>query len=692
MLMNNQIILWNDEVYRVLSIYKEQVALYPMNSSDSGINIKVLKTAELISAEKNDEIVSQSDIYYDNRAKAVPAFYERHVENNYSLIRTIVEDQSLIFNVRNLKNRIRELCINENNRSKERQIKRLLNIWWRKGQAKGVLIPQFGKKTGRHSCKTKPGRKSKISTNGGTIITEEIRERFDYFCRKNVLKVNGDSLKTAYRLFLNEFLNKYPEVEEKDAPSYHQFTYFYYSEYNIRQRNEARNTKIHFDKDMRALKGSSQDIVIGAGSIYTIDSTPADITLVAEDDHSKIVGRPTLYIVRDVFTTMIVGLTVSFDPAMYKTAADALYIAMISKVEYCRKFGLDITEDMWPAKGIPACVVADNGELAGSRIDVFSSAYHVKITTTVPYRGDQKGIVEETFNALQKSVSSILPGIPDKPGSKKSGYKEKRHEAALTLKDYTKLMLLAAMDVNNHICRTVPKSLPAELAPTPRNLWQWSREQNYTQLREVEDQEKLRLMLLPRFKPTISRDGLNVNKIRYFCEEGANKGYFDRGIREKRPQNMQIAIDPADISNAWLFPEPQTQPLMSWNCTLASTSRHLEGMTLYEAGLYIGTAAEAKAKAERMADVFGGKIRLEQEKLVRDALKAKPKTSLSVNKQLKQVAQNRKEERIKQESQNPRLNSAHSNKLKKTNGSEKKKQIKLSNDFRYPQSFEDIPD
>ena len=93
-----------------------------------------------------------------------------------------------------------------------------------------------------------------------------------------------------------------------------------------------------------------------------------------------------------------------------------------------------------------------------------------------------------------------------------------------------------------------------------------------------------------------------------------------------------------------------------------------------------------------MADVLGGKIRLEQEKLVRDALKAKPKTSLSVNKQLKQVAQNRKEERIKQESQNPRLNSAHSNKLKKTNGSEKKKQIKLSNDFRYPQSFEDIPD
>ena len=690
MLMNNQVITWNGILYRVLCIYKEQVSLYPMESKDTGINVMVTTTEKLSEAEHNEEIVIQTDAYDKQRNQPVSGKSKEIADSNYHLIEPIVTEQDLLFDLKKLKAKIREMCADEETRGKERQIKRTLHNWWVKGQSLGALTPGYGNSNGLREYTNKPGRKSKISQVNGTPLNNEIREHFKKILRKYVLKENGDSLRRAYRIFLGEYKEKHPEVETYDAPTYAQLQYFYYKEFTIRERIQARTNPIHFAKDIKAYSGSSLDIVIGAGSIYTIDSTPADVTLVSEDDHTKIVGRPTLYVVRDIFTTMIAGITASFDPAMYKSAADVLYISMLNKVEYCRRFGIDITEDDWPASGIPACVVADNGELAGSQIDVFARANQVKITTTVSYRGDQKGIVEETFNALQKSVRFFLPGIPEKPGSKKSGYRENRQNAALTLKDYIKLLLLAAIDVNNHICRTIPKGLNAEIAATPGNLWKWSREQNLCQLRPVEDKKALRLMLLPRFPYTISRDGLCVQKIRYFCEEGANRGYFDRGIRDKRPTDMQIAIDPADVSRAWLFPEPEKEPYKYWDCTLASTSRHLEGMTLYEAELYIGTAAEAKAKAQMDTDLYGYKIRKAQEKLVRNALETKPKTTKSTKEQLKEIAKNRQEERVKQESANPRMQEFIDNNT--TTLATVTEDNPVKKNFSYPQNFEDIPD
>ncbi|MFX5862056.1 transposase, partial [Acinetobacter baumannii] len=81
------------------------------------------------------------------------------------------------------------------------------------------------------------------------------------------------------------------------------------------------------------------------------------------------VGRPTIYLVADVFSRMVVGFYIGFENASYVTAIQALQFAMTDKVELFKQYGYEITHDVWPCIGLPAAILADRGELLGHQIE-----------------------------------------------------------------------------------------------------------------------------------------------------------------------------------------------------------------------------------------------------------------------------------------------------------------------------------
>lgn len=688
-MMINQVIQINEDIYRILAFKDDKVALFSMQSNFFNITIKHKIELELLE-EKGVLKVSQ-DPYSELREKNYSTKIENIVNEKFKLIKDIVYNKDLLFNRKLLLDVISNLCVDDPKRSRERKIKRALHDWWLKGQSLGALNPDYGKNIGMREWQNKPGRKNQHNSDEGTSINNELRDKFDIYIKKYVLKENGDSLKTAYQIFLYDFLKENPDVNCSNAPSFYQFRFFYRQKYNIRDKSKALNNTIIYNKDIRPIIGSSQDIALGAGSIYQIDSTLADVELVSELDSSRSVGRPTLYIVRDVFSSMIVGLSVSLDPAMYKTAADALYVSIINKVKYCKSFGIEIKESDWPAQGIPACILADNGELSGKQIEIFARSHNVRIDITAPYRADQKGIVEETFNVLQNSIKSIMTSVPNKQKLHKAGYKETRHLATLNIKEYTKMLILGVISVNTHTHKNIPAGFDPNIAPNTLNLWNWSIKNNLSQIRYVEDEMLLRLMLLPRFDYTISQNGINVSSIYYFCEEAANTGMFDRSIKEERPKDMQIAIDPANISNAWLFPNPMKQPFYYLKCRLAPKSQYLSGMTMYEAKKYISDLSRSINQSEKESDFIRGEIRKKQEEIAEAAKKNKVKSKDSISKQIKSIKQNREQERIIQEANSPRINIIEDN----DNNESLEKNKEYFSDrkrFQYPTRFEDIPD
>ena len=146
-----------------------------------------------------------------------------------------------------------------------------------------------------------------------------------------------------------------------------------------------------YDKDFRGLIGTSNAEVMGPGDRYQIDATIADVYLVSRFDRNRIIGRPVIYVVIDVFSRMIVGLYVGLEGPSWVTAMMALANTAADKVEYCKKFGIDIEPEDWPCHFLPGVLLGDRGEIESAKIDALINNFNVAVENAAAYRADWKG-------------------------------------------------------------------------------------------------------------------------------------------------------------------------------------------------------------------------------------------------------------------------------------------------------------
>src|SRR5204862_129916 len=73
----------------------------------------------------------------------------------------------------------------------------------------------------------------------------------------------------------------------------------------------------------------------GPGEKFHIDATIVDLYLVGNILRTTVIGRPTLYLVIDDYSALVVGFYVTFDPPSWNGAMMALVSAVSPKVEFC---------------------------------------------------------------------------------------------------------------------------------------------------------------------------------------------------------------------------------------------------------------------------------------------------------------------------------------------------------------------
>lgn len=256
--------------------------------------------------------------------------------------------------------------------------------------------------------------------------------------------------------------------------------------------------------------GTATAGVLAPGSRYEIDATIADIYLLSADRHN-VIGRPTLYVVVDVFSRMVTGFYVGLENPSYVTAMGALVTSMSDKIDLCGRYGFEITSEQWPTVGIPDAILADRGELLGYQIESLEKAFGVRIEITPPYRGDAKGIVERYFRTLQAEFKPFAPGVVTGTKVRKQGGKDYRLDATLTLEDFTRIMLASILHRNQYA--VLPKydrdaDMSNDMALTPLNIWNWGIQYRTGRLRNVSE-DALRIALLPRQKVYLSDLGVS---------------------------------------------------------------------------------------------------------------------------------------------------------------------------------------
>lgn len=428
----------------------------------------------------------------------------------------------------------------------------------------------------------KSGAKRKFGNGTGIKITPEIERLFRLIVESELLNDKKINITSAHRQFEELFVQHYPHIKQADIPTRRQFDHFYKREYELPQRIETRTPVLSFQKDIRPLSGTATANTLGPGSRYEIDATIADIYLVADDDRSKILGRPILYVVVDVFSRMVVGFYIGFHNPSYVVAMQAIVNACSDKVSLCKLLGIDIEPEQWPTLGLPDAILADRGEMMSHQVERLVHGYNVRIENAPAYRGDAKGIVERYFGTLQAEFKPYAPGVVKGNRIQKHGESDYRLDAVLPISAFAKMIIKTILYRNQyHVLDTYDRDadFPPDLPSIPLHIWNWGIQNRTGHLRTV-DPDTLRIMILPRKKVSISTSGVNLWGLYYIGSEILREGWLHRSKEVTRPQDLQAAYDPSCVDKIYLFPKHDST--IYWECSLSTKSRQFAGMSFWQ--------------------------------------------------------------------------------------------------------------
>ncbi len=471
----------------------------------------------------------------------------------------------------------------ETKKKKERKgfIYDALRRYWQGGQTKNVLLPFFdecgAKGKEREGKEHKFGRPSAIARKGeipaGVILTDDVRSKLLRGYKAYYVSGQEKTLPKAHQRTLEIYFSiRFDERDERNRkvfvpilppadqlPSFLQFRYIHEKYDDLTRLLTSREGERRFALRHRAVLGESTHMSSGPGSLCQGDATIGDIHLVSSRDRSRLIGRPVIYVIIDVFTRMIVGFSVSLEGPSWLGMMLALYNMTVDKVAYCKEYGIDITEDMWPSSHLPEAIMGDRGELEGYDSTNLVDFLDIDIATTPPYRCDWKAIVEQNFRLISDEVIHWRPGAVYT--KRERGDKDYRLEACLTLPEFRELMIRCILKHNNHHRMNWYNMdefmITDHVEPYPIDLWNWGMTHRRGHLRK-KSPEVVQLNLLPRDTASVTEYGIHFKGVDYTCERAIREQWFVKA-RKKR-WTVPVSYDPRQLDIIYLSIDPQSKP------------------------------------------------------------------------------------------------------------------------------------
>ncbi|MBP1763249.1 MAG: Integrase catalytic region [Firmicutes bacterium] len=365
-------------------------------------------------------------------------------------------------------------------------------------------------------------------------------------------------------------------------PTLAQFRYWYkqsrQKDYRKVRKSEAGERT--YNLQLRELLGNSTMETFGPGSHYQIDATKLDCYVLSRD-RKKIIGRPTFYIVVDVYTRMIVGFYVGLEGPSWLGAMQAIYNAARDKVEWYQQYGIEITKDEFPVAGLPWFIIADRGEMVGQGPDNLMSAFNIDIQNTGSWRPDLKGIVERYFRTLQGDALEWDAGRVYKEYWNRD-VKDYRLDTQFTIEEITKIFMYAVLYRNTeYYLDSYPKDrsmLEEEIEPVPLQLWQWGLSR-FAKLRQYTD-DIMKMNLLPSSEATITETGILFKNVMYGSEKAIEESRFMQAREQGRIKKIPISYDPRNLQQIYW----RLNGGMGYEvCTMLGTSLYqFDGMSMEE--------------------------------------------------------------------------------------------------------------
>lgn len=490
------------------------------------------------------------------------------------------------------------------------KVYRWLRLYWQGGQTPNALLPGYDRCGGagkeRNAGDAKRGAPSELgradSDLNGINIVGDVRDRLIRGIKKYVIGKRVRP-KKAYDKTLAEFFSTHrvydpstgtlvpmlPSAEE--LPTFDQFVYWSRKVTRSPEAERKRRGERQYNLRHRPVLGSNTDPGLAPGSLYQVDATIGDLHLLSSIVLGRIIGRPVIYLVADVFSQMLVGYYAGLEGPSWTGMMMALQSAFSDKREFCHRLGHDIESDDWPCAHLPQQLLGDRGELISKHADQLTKGLGINVSNAAPWRADWKAIVERSFRTLNDEMLHSQPGAVQK--ARERGDPDSRLDAVLTMPEFNRMMLLYILRHNHE--RALPESrIPAGFPDaysgrvTPIDLWRWGVQHRSGRLRAAPP-EQVRMHLLPRKRARVTGEGILDRGLHYVpthlqsrfgtATEVGSAGvempsatieeWFLRNVGRKT-KFIDIAYDPRDAG--WIYlPSADGQSVMP--CVLKGTAR-----------------------------------------------------------------------------------------------------------------------
>lgn len=457
-----------------------------------------------------------------------------------------------------------------------------LRLWFQSGASgRGALLPGYSRcgapakdRIPEDGAK-RAGRKRTVAPGVGPVLTKKHRWHIERALTHSPIGLHGRTPRHAYYWMLITYYAEYirivplkegesPELDDNKeplpqrckvvatdkVPSLKTFRYHYRKKYRPAARARQRMTSRAFAALYTPIPTGTLREVDGIGARYYTDATILDEYVVSRFDRTRIIGRPTLYLVVDQFSRLIVGMYLGLEPPSWVGAMLALYNCSVNKVQFCKAYDIDIEPHQWPTGAFPQQLMADRGGDHIAEInDRLSEGFGITLDTAAPYQGAAKGVGERAFHTVQASFGPFKPGYID-PKFMGRGEKDPALKAVLNITEVTRTIIRQILDANVRIIsgyEAGPEQIAARVPSQPVALWRWCEsEHRVNHVRK--DLNYLKQFLWPKVTLKTSRKLLRFCTGLYFQgERVATQDWLYEALRSKA--EFDARYHPLDLSS-----------------------------------------------------------------------------------------------------------------------------------------------
>lgn len=372
--------------------------------------------------------------------------------------------------------------------------------------------------------------KSRLTTQQESIINSSIEDVYLNPYRKSITSV---------------ILNVRKKCKEEGIPTPHESTIRRrIANLSDKETLQARyGAKVAKDK-FEPLKGSFPH-ANSPLSVIQIDHTPIDIILVDEMFRNPF-NRPYLTLAIDVYSRMVVGLYLSFDPPGSIGTGLCISNAILPKEMYLKK--LEIDGD-WGCWGVMDTIHVDNAkEFRGNMLRRACENYNINLEFRPPATPEYGGHIERLLGTFSKKIHD-LPGTTFSNIQEKDNYDSQRH-ASLTLEEFEKWLVTFIVNVYH-------KKLHSGIGMPPERKFLLGVFGDENQVgtgmpTRLLNERKVRLDFMPFFERSIQQYGIVIDHIYYYSD--VLRRYINvKNKSNKFSKKYIFRRNPKDISIIYFF-------------------------------------------------------------------------------------------------------------------------------------------